>query len=673
MADNLSCARLFCKLMLVFVLVIFGGACAFAKDSPVNRLQSPIAKHITIDALIALEKGNWKSAHEMVANSKDPLASKLFNWLLLLNMDKHSWTDGLFLRLMHFIRQNEEWPEVNAMKVKVERVMPEDFPYEDVVAWYDGFSPKTSHGFRRYMDALLAMEQEQRAYDLLIEWWSDPKISIGKQKQILSDYGHLLPFAAHKRRFDALLHDGHYSSALDVAKILGHGYPELARARIALAKNRGRVGDLIDRVPEDLQGDAGLLYERLRWRRKRGLDEGALEILRAMPPSDHIVNLSDWWRERHIMIRRLLAKRRYDEAYELASTHIQREGGSYAQAQWLAGWLALYFMDQPTEAYERFTVLFSRVKTPISKARASYWAGRGADALKQKKLAQRWYKTAADFQTTFYGQLAGSVLSIKERLPSGKAAYLSARDRENYKKSELLQASNLFRDAKQDRRAEQFLNAFLQAHEDAKAYRFVAEMLAERGDYHGAVKISKRATRKGLFLTKQSYPTITKHLVDINSAEWALIHAIIRQESTFDYKARSPAGALGLMQLLPSTARETAGKLKIGYKKAWLTERPQYNIILGAAYIGRLLSYYDGNYPLAIAAYNAGPGRVDSWIKTYGDPRKDEISLIDWIELIPIYETRNYVQRVLENIYVYRLRLKDVQNPPAKPLYVAFQ
>ena len=248
---------------------------------------------------------------------------------------------------------------------------------------------------------------------------------------------------------------------------------------------------------------------------------------------------------------------------------------------------------------------------------------------------------------------------MKNQLPQSKLPHITKKKSAVYQKSELVQASELFRLIGQQKRSESFIYAFLKQDETPKAYRFVAEIVARQGNYHMAVKIAKKATRKGLFLTKQSYPTITKHLHDINDTEWALIHALIRQESVFDYDAKSHAGALGLMQLMPATARSVSKKVGVPYNRAWLTSRPKYNMRLGSFYISSLVKRYDGSYPLAIAAYNAGPGRVDRWIRTYGDPRKGEINLLDWIELIPIYETRNYVQRVLEGIYVYRLRLKD--------------
>ena len=174
-----------------------------------------------------------------------------------------------------------------------------------------------------------------------------------------------------------------------------------------------------------------------------------------------------------------------------------------------------------------------------------------------------------------------------------------------------------------------------------------------------------------MFLTKQSYPTITKHLKDVHDTEWALVHALIRQESMFDFDARSHAGALGLMQLMPATAREVAGQMSLVYNKGWLTQRPKYNIDLGSSYISRLIDRYDGSYILAIAAYNAGPSRVNRWIKKNGDLREAGVDEVDWVELIPIYETRNYVQRVMEGLYIYRLRLKGIQKQPPPAQYRA--
>ncbi|MBI1300106.1 MAG: transglycosylase SLT domain-containing protein [Alphaproteobacteria bacterium] len=673
MVANLSCMGRFGKVISTLA-VLFMAFPVQAIDSPVNRLQSNDAKRYTIAALADYKNGNKEAARQKFAQAKDPLAAKIYHWLILSDKEEKDLNKQLFIRLSHFIRQNPEWPDISKMRARAEESMPEDLPNSEVLAWYEDFPPETVYGMGRFMDALMIEGQREKARALMVEWWSQKLTSRDQQVEIFKKYGSLLTLEAHKRRFDNLLFNKQYENARAIADLLGQGYPALAEARIALAQQESNgVSGLIDAVPVYLEDDPGLLYERLQWRRKRDLDKGALEILRKKIDAEKVSNPKDWWAERHIMIRRLLDKADYDSAYELASQHIQTDGFTYAQAQWLAGWLALRFVNKPTDAYERFSALYPKVSTPVSRARAAYWAGRAADALDQDKLAQDWYQKAADFQTVFYGQLAAVHLSNRARkdiLDEKNIPQISTSEKKNFEKNELVQASELFRKVGMKKRSEDFLFAFLKQQETSRAYRFAAELAGQHTDFSTTIKIAKKATEDGLFLTKESYPTITKHLQGINSPEWALIHAVIRQESVFDPEAKSHAGALGLMQLLPTTAQEVSARLKLQYQKSWLTSKPKYNIQLGSAYLSRLLAAYDGDYAMAIAAYNAGPGRVREWINTYGDPRIGDIDLIDWIELIPIYETRNYVQRVMEGTYVYRYRLEGIQNEPKSNLHL---
>ncbi len=642
-----------------------------ANESPINRLQSSTAKHLTIEALKRVKQNDWEAARAKIAQSKDPLAAKIYYWMLLTSTDKSDWTNSLFIRLSRFIRKNPEWPNISKMKLRAEGVMPETLSNAEVIAWYNDFPPKTSYGMGRYMDALLIEGKRDKARTFLADWWASTLISRKQQREIFKKYGVFLTLKAHKKRFDALLHEGHNENALAVAGVLGQGYPDLARARIALAqgKSKGLEG-LIAKIPHYLRKDSGLMYERLRWRRKRDLDAGALEILSNAPDITTIHNPKSWWRERHIMIRRLLEKGNYGQAYKLADSHIQEDGFSYAQAQWITGWLALRFMNKPSQALMRFSAMYEKVKTPVSKARAAYWAGRASSDLGQINMARSWYEKAAAFQTVYYGQLAGAALFHKNSLPKVALPKLSRSDRRNYNKNELIQAHQLFAAAGMARRSNNFLYAFLDSEGTPKSYLFAAEMAAKKGKSYEAVKIAKKATSKGLFLTKQSYPTITKHLKKIDYVEWALLHSLIRQESMFKSDAKSHAGANGLMQLMPATAREVAKGLGISYSKDWLISKPAYNILLGSTYLSQLMELYDGSYPLAIAAYNAGPSRVNSWLRIYGDPRNGDIDPVDWVELMPIYETRNYVQRVLEATYIYRLRLDRIQVQPTAPLHI---
>ncbi|MCK5374801.1 MAG: lytic transglycosylase domain-containing protein, partial [Alphaproteobacteria bacterium] len=279
-------------------------------------------------------------------------------------------------------------------------------------------------------------------------------------------------------------------------------------------------------------------------------------------------------------------------------------------------------------------------------------------------------KKAVEYKMTFYGQMGWAALSMENQSLQRPLPNLSSSQRRIYERSELIQAFDIFYEAGQLEKSEDFIDAFLRKDGSPKAYRFVAEYVAGKGDSHLAVKLAKKAMKQGLFLSKQAYPTITNQLTNINYTEWALVHAIIRQESMFDIDAKSSAGARGLMQLMPSTANHIAKRAGVSYQKKWLTSKPKYNVTLGSYYIAQLIDRYDGSYPLAIAAYNAGPGRVNEWLKLFGDPRKKEVDLIDWIELVPIYETRNYIQRVMEGTYIYRLRLKHIQKQPEGQLHV---
>jgi soluble lytic murein transglycosylase len=654
-------------LSAVTVMVLASiSAPANAVESPVNRKQSLAAQQKTVYALQAIKQNQWDIGEAGIAAARDPLASKLYYWLVFAKKkDVPNYT-----RLTQFIRSNPQWPNMGALRRKAEEQMPASARASEVIAWFNDYPPKTGQGIERYVDALKAAGQGAKARQILSDWWASNTLSRDQQRKLFAKFKGDLSLTAHKRRFDNLLYKGHYDNARAIASELGAGYPELAEARIALAQERKNVNALIAKVPKNLQGDAGLLYERLRWRRRNDMDVGAMEILHQMPPASEIQNLDKWWRERHIIIRRLIEKKHWKSAYLLASQHQQKSGLPFAQGEWLAGWLALRFMDNPVGAYQHFDTLYRGVKSPVSRARAAYWAGRASDGFQDKTVQQRWYKIAAQMQTVFYGQLAAAELGFAQSLPHAAPPTINAQEKQYFDARELVQAASLFARAGMQKEAGTFLNAFVNSQDTAKSYYYAANLAVEKGLLKDAVRISKRATRKGMFLTAQSYPVISERLRSID-LEWALIHGIIRQESMFDAKANSPAGALGLMQLMPPTAREVAGKMGKPYSKSQLTLNPNYNIALGSYYLDELVNRFDGAYPLAIASYNAGPGRVGRWLDTFGDPRDGDVDLLDWIEMIPVYETRNYVQRVLEATYVYRLRLRSVQPMPKTPLHVA--
>lgn len=619
-----------------------------------------------LQGLQAVQKNQWDTGRNLIAGAHDKLASKLYYWFYF---QKGKGDDANYPALVQFVRTNPDWPGISKLRLMAEDKMPENLGTAEILAWFKDYPPLTARGLQIYLDALILSGDEENVRQLLFDWWTRKSLSRKYQKEIYTKYKKYISAEAHKKRFNMLLFEGHYTSARAIAKLLDAGYPALAEARIAVAEKKSDANALIAKVPRSLSKDPGLLYERLKYRREKNLDEDAVQILRNEPDLRLVSNPGDWWRERHILARRFMEERHFRQAYELVAAHKQEEGLPFAQAEWLAGWLALRFLNDPLIAYKHFEKLYRGVSTPISQSRAAYWAGRAATALNQQEPAMQWYRLAARYQTTFYGQTAGAELGMAQALDFAAPPRLTLFERQEFERDELIRAVHLLSRSGLRSEASQFLHAFADSKPTAKRSMFAVELAAEIKNYGDVVKIAKEATKDGLFLTAQSFPTISDQLSRV-SIDWALVHSIIRQESQFDQYAQSPAGALGLMQLMPGTATETARKIGVSHSTVMLTSNPAHNIMLGSEYLRQMLVRFGGSYPLAIAAYNAGPRRVDEWLTTFGDPRVGQVDMIDWIEMIPIYETRNYVQRVLENVFVYNLRLRDVGKNMQEPIHV---
>lgn len=622
----------------------------------------------TIDVLKEIKSNNWSAAHNKASALQDPLTNKLYLWLYFIKGKKPVHYE----QLTAFIQHNRHWPKQRSLLLDAEELMPPDKTPAEIAGWFSVFSPRTPDGMARYIDALLVLGQQDKARQLLSSWWHKSLLRPDEQRRFLEAYDDLLTLEDHKKRFDYLLFQRHYTNARALAKIIGDGYLQLAEARIALAEQRSGVDAAVAKVPAFLHNDPGLLYERLRWRRRHNMNYPAIEILHNAPPAEKISNLADWWTERHILARRLIEAKQYESAYLLVDKHMQKEGLGLAQAHFLAGFLALRYMEQPWRAFEHFEALYYRTKTPISRARGAYWAGLASEKLAYKDVAQKWYMKAARHQTTFYGQYALSSLGKSYQPAAVKPPDVSLDARRAFEAWEIVRALKLLHAAGMKEEAELFFSVLEEKSRSPAEYRLSAELAGMLEYHHKAVAIVKAAYNKQIILTDYAYPTLLKYMEDVD-IEWALVHGVIRQESAFNMRAESPAGARGLMQLMPATAREVAHKMNLSHHTGWLTSRPGHNIRLGVGYMAQMLDRYDGSYPLAIAAYNAGPGRVDRWLKEIGDPRKGTIDLIDWAELIPVYETRNYVQRVLEATYVYRLKFKDIQKTPPQSLHIASQ
>lgn len=641
---------------------------------------SPIRAQITKDlnaeivrGLELIEAGQWSRARSLLAGTGDPLAARLYYWLVFTRAYKENEADYTFGKMSSFIARNSDWPSLNTIRIRAEEVLPEHLRMQDVLVWFGENPPRTPKGMDQYIEALIFTGKGDKARQVLSDWWAGAHLNRDDQRLLYRKYHKYIGREAHKRRFDRLLFSGQTANARGIAGVLGPDYERLAAARIELARQSPGVDALIQAVPPHLQNDPGLLYERLRWRRRHDLNVGAMEILHQARTLDQIENRSQWWRERHILIRRLLEERMYKSAYLLAREHFQTGGFAFAQAEWMAGWLALRFMNKPEDALGRFVNLYENVSTPISQARAAYWAGRAAESAGHNDQAKSWYNKASQFSTTFYGQTAKVRLSGGSALNVPPVPNLSATELQGFRQNEFIRAALYLNKAGLRDEAGQMLKHFVRQNSKPEPYYFAARLALDMSQPQDAVRIAKDATKRGLFLTAQSYPVMTDYVQSIE-LDWALLHALMRQESLFDVRAKSPAGALGVMQVMPATAAQVAREMGIPHRRSWLTDRPAHNIKIGSRYLDQMLERFDGHYALAIAAYNAGPSRVDRWIRTFGDPRTGEVDLLDFIELMPIYETRNYVQRVLEGLYIYRFRLsdQDYKSASLQPVHMTY-
>lgn len=642
--------RIFRVLLLVLVFLPF----------EVNAQSVP-------NALTSANQGNWSPLVQLRQSSPDPAARKLLSWYAYT----HGAPNVVFDEIANFIAQNPNWPGLSRLRREAEERMGANVADAKILAFVKDTPPAAANAMDRYAQILLAQGQQTKLRQVLNDWWPTANLTRDEQKEIYARYTQYLTRASHAKRLNALIHQSQYSNATAIADVLGGGYPTLLNACKAIKQDAPNMNALIAAVPSALQSDDALLYERLKWRRENNLNDGAIEILNRAPKAADMYAPADWWKERHIIVRRLIEEKQYKRAYALVSNHRQTKDFPQAQAEWVSGWLALRFAGEPWKAFEHFETLYKVTDTPLSKSRGAYWAGRASEALNNPDIARQWYQVAAAYKETYYGQLAGKKIGALPNLSSRVSPNVPASEQAIFNNNELVKAAQWLHAANMPSDRDVFLFK-IGKNSTGQAQAVQAIQLANRFKRPNiAIKIAQDIQKdKGYNFYEYLYPMLVSELKGVNDVEWAFINAIIRQESRFDQGAQSHAGARGLMQLMPTTAQETARKSGIAHQTAWLTTRPDHNIYLGSRYLGQMVARYDGNYAMAAAAYNAGPGRVDGWIKEFGDPRQGNIDFLDWVERIPIYETRNYVQRVLEAVYVYREQLKGQQKVYNAPIHV---
>ena len=602
-------------------------------------------------AFKAVDDDRHDDALRIAAPAKDRLPAKIIRWLKL-----QAPLGGSFDEIATFIRENADWPGQIALRKAAEAAMANaEMSPSEIINWFRQHPPQSNDGFMRYADTLLLTGEREKALALVRQRWADTNFNNGEEQDFLFRYKDLLRPQDHAARADRLLWEHLEAPAKRMLPLLDAGWDALIEARIGLYQEDRNVDAALARVPESLRDDPGLLYERLRYRRKRQDDDGSLEILRNQP--DRLGRPALWWTERHILARRAMERGEMKLAYTLAKGHGLRDGTPFAEAEFLAGFLALRQLNMPQEAFTHFQRLHKSVTAPISRARGAYWSARAAEAMGKREEARDWYAKAAPYGTTYYGQLAAHKLDAHAQVRLPSEPRVDTAETAAFERREVVRAARALAEieGRDDERVAAFLRRISLQSKEPEHYALAARLARELGRPDLAVAAAKDAAQNEIYLVEAGYPVIR---ADNPTPEPALVHALIRQESTFNPAIVSSAGARGLMQLMPGTAQLVANKLGIKkHQHAKLISDPHYNVRLGSAYISEMIDRYGGSYVLAVASYNAGPGRVSQWLNVYGDPRAEGVDVVDWVEMIPFTETRNYVQRVMEGLLVYRARL----------------
>jgi peptidoglycan lytic transglycosylase len=591
-------------------------------------------------------------ATQVKASISDPVASKLAEWIILRSDDNGASVE----RYRAFIAANPSWPSQTFLRRRAEAALWDDHR-DDATVWamFENESPLSAKGRFSLARALIGRGDRANAERLIREAWRADSMSGDTESTALDLFGALLTPADHKARMDLLLYGTETEAALRAAKRLGSGYQALAKARIAVTRKAPNSKALLDAVPSELHSDPGYMFSRIQLlRREEKFVEAARLMLAAPRDPGRLYNLDEWWIERRLLSRKMLDVGEHRTAYLIARDAALPARDIYkTEQEFTAGWIALRFLNDPATAAQHFARIGVGSANPTALARAGYWQGRAAEALGRTQEARAAYTSAAEQSTSYYGQLARAKLGLPQIELNGAPA---SRGR-GVEKLEIVRAVQLLY-ALDEREIAIPIFGDMGENGDPDALVGLGELASRNDDARGMLLLGKAALNRGLPFDFYAYPVsgIPPFKSIGPDVEKSIVFAIARQESAFNPSVVSPANAYGLMQVTPDAGRYVCKKYGANFDLARLKSDPVYNAALGAAELGGLIEDYRGSYIMTFAAYNAGRGSVKKWVERYGDPRDPKVDAVDWVEQIPFSETRNYVQRIMENLQVYRAR-----------------
>jgi soluble lytic murein transglycosylase len=601
-------------------------------------------------------KGKAADAAAMQRSITDPVARKLAEWVTLRSDN----TNPPFQRYAAFIADNPAWPHVPLFRRRAENALWNDRLDDATVrGFFAQHQPTSAKGRLILGRALLAQGDRAGAEKLVRYTWREDELSADVERMTLEMFGSMITPADTRYRMRQRFYLGDIGAAMRAAQRLGGTDVIIAKAWEAAIKKAGNAKALFDAVPVAARNDSGYIFAKASWLRKTDHDaEAAALMLTAPNDAEDLVDIDQWWIERRLLIRKLLDSGEVQTAYRIARDTPSPPKSNYRVDQhFTAGWIALRFLHDPTTAAAHFARITEGTVNPHALARGGYWQGRAAEAMGHRAEAKAFYEAAGQHSATYYGQLARARLGLPDLGLRGPPQF-TPEEHASLSNLEVVRAVEILYAIDERDLVAPICAELGESATDVAGMAALADAVARHNDGRAMLLLGQAAHSRGLPLDYYAFPIVG--LPDYKPiappVEPAVTYSIARQESHFSQKVVSVARAMGFMQVTPAAAMDTAKKFKAPYDSGRLLTDPVYNMQMGAAELSNLIVGYRGSYLLTFAGYNAGRGRVRQWIAAHGDPRDAKIDPIDWVEMIPIAETRNYVQRIMENLQVYRAR-----------------
>ena len=612
---------------------------------------------LVTEAIDLARKAKTEEATDIRNRIADPAAQKLVEWFIL----RHPETTATFGRYAAFIAANPEWPSTALLRRRAEARLWEQRSDAATVRGFIGDRPISAKGKLALARVLLAEGDRDGAARLARDAWRSDELSERLETDAFETFRDLLNRDDHRARMDRRIGAKDLAGAKRAARRLGDEELAIVKACAAVKGKADKAKDALDDVAVEARQDLGYTLCRIQWMLAQNrIDDAARLMLAAAPETMALQDTDQWWRERRTLARKLLDDGKFQTAYAVIRPAAAPANEYYrADVHFMCGWIALRYLDNPKTAATHFAHIDDGATNPIVLARANYWRGRAAEALGQADAMRANYEAAARYPTAYYGQLARARLGrdqIELRAPSPVLASADAPATD-----ERVRAADMLYEIGERDVVLYFAADLGEQSSDVALLEALGELTGRRNDARAMLQVGKPSLGRGLPLDHYAFPTIgiPPHRQLAPEIEHSVIYSVARTESAFDQRDKSAANAVGLMQVTPEAGRDTAKRFGISYDWDRMVSDPVYNTQMGAAELSALLSEYKGNHIMTFAGYNAGRGRVRDWVKAYGDPRDPKVDAIDWVERIPFSETRNYVQRVIENLAVYRVRFDN--------------